>query len=322
MVMMRPVSRFRMALALVAASIAPGLIGEARAADWQIPGIYAYEVKDWDPDVGKHFPRLIVRYYMGGPIDQQAALIRKLAENGNSILIDFEFMRNYKQRRGVEDMPPYEGVEAELLSLLDKLEGAPIEAISLDEENGVSVDKITYLNKLYRAAKQSFPERRFLQWIVLRKKAGHVDMGLVGSIATDGWVIDPYLASERDYGEIVQGLTKTSKPIYSVVWATPGKEIVKREGAGRDAGWWNASQWKTFYNRLAINQANKVATLFYLYGMDGNTTKRTWVGSPCDRQFYSDLVNVTLPYYRSHTLSPVTPASRPKWIPGYCEGTR
>ncbi|PQM28005.1 hypothetical protein CVO77_05615 [Sphingopyxis lindanitolerans] len=311
-----------MALALVAALIAPGLIGEARAADWQMPGIYAYEVKDWDPDVGKHFPRLIVRYYTVGAIDPQVALIRKLAENGNPILIDFEFIRNYDQRRGAEDLPPYEEVEAELLSVLDKLEGTPIEAISFDEENGLSANKITYLNRLYRAAKQSFPKRQFLQWIAMQSKAGHVDLGWVGSIATDGWVIDPYLSSEEDYGEIVQRLTETSKPIYSVIWATPGRPIGKRPHPGTDAGWWNDSQWKTFYNRLAINQANKVATIFYLYGTEGKTIKRTWAGNPCDRQFYSDLVNVTLPYYRSHRLSPVTPASRPKWIPGYCEGTR
>ena len=319
---MRSMSRFGKMLAMLAAAIGACLVVGARAADWQLPGIYAYETKDWNADVEKQFPRIVIRYYMSGGMAHQVATIRDLAQRGNRVIIDFEFMRNYAQRKGTEAMPPYQPVETELLSLLEKLDGVPVEAITLDEENSLTADKIAYLNRLYAAAKKEFPKRRFLQWIMLRKKAGQVDFDLVGSIAAAGWIIDPYLSSQKDYGNIIRGLKATSKPVYSVIWATPGKDIQTRELVGAKAEWWNNSQWKFFYNRLAINQANKVPTIFYLYGIEGRTIKRTWAGSACDKKFYADLVRITLPYYRSNKLSPVTPASRPSWIPAYCEGKK
>lgn len=320
-------SRFEMALKLIfAALLAPSLSTDARAADWRIAGVYAHEAKHWDTNVGKQFPLVVFRYYTGQPVKPQIEAIRELAESGNRVIVNFEFMANAQQRKSLEAPPPFYIIKSKLLTMLNGLEDIRVEAISLDEENDLSDSKIEYLNGLYQAAKQHSPRRKFVQWIVFRKKGGQIqfqgidslDTG-IDSLDTDGWIIDPYLSSEKDYGLIVDALKETSRPIYSVVWAAPGWNTSAGYRVHAQPNWWNGSQWKNFYNRLAVNQKNNVSTIFYLYGLDKKNVRSLWVGNSCDRKFFRDLVNITLPYYRTNNISPTTPASRPPWIPAYCE---
>jgi len=303
---------------LLAILLVPSFATGAHAADWRIPGVYAYDSRDWESHVEKKFPLIVVRYHIGQEVAPQVRTIRNLAASGNRVIVNFEFMQNIEQRRSRASLPPFDKIKPKLLAMLDGLGDTQVEAISLDEENNLGSDKIEYLNRLYQVAKDHSPHHKIVQWVVFRKQGGHVQFQGLGSLAADGWVIDPYLSSEKDYSTIVDALTKTSKPIYSVVWASPGWQVSAGYRIHAEQDWWNGSQWKTLYNRLAVNQKSNISTIFYIFGLKNKNVASLWASNSCDRKFFEDIVNITLPYFQENYIPLTTPASRPKWIPTYC----
>lgn len=314
-------ARFGMVLkSIFVAVLVPLLVADARATDWRVSGIYAYEAKYWEPWVGKQFPLVVFRYHTGQAVRPQVEAIRELVQSGNQVIVDFEFMGSVQQRKSLETLPAFDTIKSKLLVMLDGLEDIRVEAISLDEENTLSGAKIEYLNKLYRVAKHHSPNHMFVQWPVFRKTGGKIQFEGIDSLETDGWIIDPYLSSEKDYSLIVDTLKRSAMPIYSIIWTAPGWNTGAGYRIPAKSNWWNGTEWKIFYNRLSVNQANNVSSIFYLYALDDiRGVTNLWLGNICDRRFFDDLVNVTLPYYRAHKIPLAPPTSRPEWIPTYCE---
>ncbi|MBM0171377.1 hypothetical protein [Altererythrobacter sp. C41] len=290
----------------------------AQASNRPVFGVYAHEEKHWQPYVGAHFPLVVFRYYTGQPTEHQVTVIKKLSRTSN-VIVNFEFMSGIRQRKSLDPLPPFEKIEPKLHSMLDGLKDIPIAAVSFDEENSLNMGKIRYLNALYKSAKGHSPNKRFVQWIVLPKRNGRVNFQGVDLLDTDGWIIDPYLSSGKDYEEMVSGLKETSKPIYSVVWAAPGWNVGAGYRVRANPSWWNDTGWKTFYNRVAVNKKNRIPTILYMYGLNKKKTINLWAGNNCDRGFFFDLINVTLPHLESATPSLKLPDSRPDWIPSYCD---
>jgi len=281
-------------------------------------GVYAFSAGTWNGEVAKTFPLVMVQYQGWAENATKIADIKKLASQGQRVVIDFEFLETKEQRRSNEPMPPLETIIAAASRMLDQLSGVPLEGITIDEENMLSRDRRQRLADVYRALKSAYPSRIFLQWVGIGRTINGVLRTDWHAIPADGWVIDPYLISERDYARYVQIMKGATNRIYSVVWLAPGWKVGGARRQVADPSWWNTDQWRIFYNRMAVNQANEVTSFLYMYALQNGDATSLWAGNDCDRAFYRAIVDVTIPYLKAHALPMVTPAQRPDWIPAYC----
>jgi hypothetical protein len=311
--MSRRIAKFRTAgaLAMVLATFGP-----AKASQAPSFGVYGYNPSTWNGDLAGHFPIVVVQYRPWKRYPHDVDGIKQLAASGARVIIDFELWQTVRQRRG-SDSRDADEVISQARALLDQLKGVPLEAISLDEENVTAPQRLSFLNDIYNRLKSRYPSRRIVQWVAPAADAGSLRRMSLKSIAADGWIIDPYKLSITEYAKFVAAMKDISPTIYSVVWASPGWKVGGYWKAADPASWDRAS-WKTFYNRLAVNQRNDIPTIFYLYGLDRGQPRALWTSNSCDRQFYTALTSVTLPYMKQHTLSLSIPASRPSWMPSYC----
>lgn len=302
----------------VLVSIAAMLGACNQASASQAPfGIYAYDPSAWNAEAAKHFPIVVVQYRSWQKSSRDIQNIKALAASGSRVIIDFEFWATQRQRQGHESRRVGDVVVA-ATSLLDQLKGVPIEAISLDEENRPTPDRLALLNTLYGQIKAKYPDRRIVQWISATINLPQLSILDLKKVGADGWIIDPYTLPATDYQEYVRVMKGVNPTIYSVVWAAPGWQVAGGFRKIASPSWWNDASWRTFYNRVAVNQANDIPTIFYLFGLDQGWPKMLWGGGSCDRSFYASLVTDTLPYLQKHQLALTAPAERPSWVPRYC----
>lgn len=281
-------------------------------------GVYAFNAGTWNAEIAKTFPLVMVQYQGWTDNVEKIANIKKLAAEGQRVIVDFEFLENKEQRRSTEPMPSFEATISEASHLLDQLAGVPLEGVSIDEENMQSRDRRERLADVYRVLKRAYPSRIFLQWVGIGRTITGVLRTDWRAIPADGWIIDPYLITGGDYETYVQVMKRVTGRIYSVVWLAPGWQVGGARRQVADPSWWDADQWRTFYNRLAVNQTYGVTSIFYMYALQAGEPTSLWAGSDCDRAFHRAIVEVTIPYLKAHSLPRTTPAQRPDWIPSYC----
>jgi hypothetical protein len=282
-------------------------------------GLYGFKKQSEGGEIPPQYD-LVVIHYPAFAAENRTLLedIRQQAIAGRRVIIDFQFMTTRDQRRALAPLPPIERTHAALVALLTQLEGVPLEGITLDEENRTRPERIAYLAELYNRTKQTYPERRLLQWLSLGAPQT-LKSWAPESFPADGYVIDPYLITNDRYRELADWVAKAAKPIYSVVWASPGWQV----GAGRrvraSPEWWNESQWRTFYSRLSINRERGIHTIFYTYSLVDQKPAALRFGSRCEREFEQALLDLTIPRLRSGPINAVTPPERPQWIPAFCQ---
>ena len=308
-------SRILSALGMMAAASLTLSSCAAQAMDF---GVYGYSRRDWPAEVSNHFPIVVYQYRSWDAGPAQVRDLVRLSSDGQTVIVDFEFLQSIDQRLGKISEPPVSDVVNRLVALMRGVGSAHLGAITLDEENIPSPRRIAYLDELYRAAKEKFPDQKFVQWLWAGVNISGVDSLDFRKIGSDGWVVDPYLLTGADYLSYVNMLRQHGGGIYSVVWTAPSWEIGARSRTEAGPDWWNASQWKVFYNRLAVNQNLNIATIFYVTGLHKGQLKSLWSGDPCDQAFYNSLIQLTLPYLRNHVLPATTPSTRPSWLPAYC----
>lgn len=294
-------------LALMAAALIAACSAPAEAAP---VGVYAYREGSWNADVAVRFPVVFVQYHSWKRDLRQVGQIRSLAAAGSRVVVDFQFLKSRDERAGRKPIAALRTVLADAEWLLRNLDGVPLEAISLDEE--VRPAYIPRLAALYTSLKARYPRRVFLQWV-----ATH-DVAPLQGVPADGWVFDPYLMPQQDYAAFVAGMRELSPRLYSVVWASPNWQVGGGFRKQAQPSWWDNGQWQVLHNRLAVNQANDVATIFYLFGLEGKEAVPLWMGNACSRTFFRTFSTVLLPYIQRYRLPLAPPAARPRWMPGYC----
>ena len=282
-------------------------------------GLYGYHKQSEAGAIPREYGIVVYHYYSGSSQPARALReVRELNARGHRVIIDFEFMLKPGTRNGKTPLPPLRDTALELRKLLYVLREEPLEGITLDEENRIHPDQLTYLSGLYDAVKPSFPDRRFIQWLTFQDR--HVDVEMDrADIPADGWAIDPYLMDDRRYRMLVDQISRDGLPIYSTVWASPGWQV----GRGKfnpGPRWWNEERWKVFHNRLAVNQSYGVETILFTYALKDNVAHPLGNGDTCDRAFERQLLEETLPYFARNQIPLATPRRKPAWIPAYCQG--
>lgn len=263
--------------------------------------------------MAERFPIVFVQYHSWKRDPSEVREIRTLAANGSRVIVDFEFFKSTPERQGRTRAPKLPAIIADADWFLQQLEGVPLEAITIDEESDPS--HLPLLGRVYTALKQRYPERTFLQWLAADANPAMLNLA---QVPADGWVIDPYLLSPRDYTGYVATMRRVTDRIYSIVWASPDWQVGGGFRKKADRHWWNQQQWRVLYNRLAVNQANGVTSVFYLFGLEGQRPRVVWQGDSCSRGFYSTFTAKTLPYIERNRLPLAIPADRPAWMPSYC----
>lgn len=281
-------------------------------------GIYAYSPATWNASVAEHFPIVFVQYQSWARNQRKIQNIRELASSGSRVIVDFEFLKSLGQRTGRQAPPPVDDIVADADYLLAELDGVPLEGLTLDEENLTSPQRLALLGDLYVRLKRAHPDRRFLQWISATTDVAGLRRLDLGGVPADGWVMDPYRLPASDYAAYVRQMRTVSNRLYSIIWAAPNWQVGGGYRKKADAAWWNGSQWKVFYNRLAVNQANGIPSIFYLFTLDAKQPVGLWKGNKCDQNFYMNLASQALPYVRGHKLPLRIPATKPAWLPTYC----
>lgn len=294
-------------IALIAAAL---LAACSDTAEAEPVGIYAYRPVEWNAEVAERFPIVFVQYESWNRNYRKVEQIKSLVAGGSRVIIDFQFLKSLDERAGRKPAASLETILADADWFLRHLHGVPFEAITLDEE--VLPVHIPRLVTLYSALKERYPERLFLQWV-----ATH-DVAPLKGVPADGWVFDPYLMPQRDYAAFVASMRRLSDRLYSVVWAAPNWQIDGGFRKEAHPSWWNDGHWRVLYNRLAVNQANDVPTIFYLIGLEGKEPVPLWTGNACSQSFFKNFSTVLLPYLEKHRLPLATPAEKPHWMPDYC----
>ena len=311
--------RFSMVAAAFVLVICVAAAQEMDRAHGPAIGIYGFKKQSEGGPIPAEYD-LVVIHYPAFSTDNSEVLedISEQAAQGRRVIVDFQFMTTREQRRARRPLPPLDETETALGAMLDQLEGVPLEGITLDEENRTRPERIRYLTELYNRTKQSYPERNFFQWLSLGARQT-LRTWSPKTFPADGYVMDPYLVDDQTYGALAELLVGSDKPVYSVVWASPGWEV----GAGRrmraKPEWWNERQWRTFYNRLAVNSEYRINTIFYTYSLPGNLPAALRFGSRCEREFEQALLEVTIAHLRTDPIDPRTPDTRPDWIPAFCQ---
>ena len=282
-------------------------------------GLYGFKKQSEGREIPSQYD-LVIIHYPAFAAEDDAVIddIREQAAAGRRVIVDFQFMTTRDQRRALAPLPPIENTEAALAALLARLEGVPLEGITLDEENRTRPERIAYLAELYNRTKPMYPERRLLQWLSLGARQT-LKSWAPESFPADGYVIDPSMVDDDRYRELTAWVARAAKPIYSVVWASPGWQV----GAGRRVrahpNWWNKSEWRKFYNRLSINSERGIHTIFYTYSLVDEKPAALRFGGRCEREFEQALLELTIPRMRSGVIDPHTPQERPEWIPAFCQ---
>ncbi|MXP28138.1 hypothetical protein GRI58_04790 [Porphyrobacter algicida] len=289
---------------------------DAAAGD-EATGIYAYSRSAWPPEVAKASDLVVVQYNLELSSPSVADDIRSLAMSGHRVIIDLEFMSSINQRLGRAPLPDPERVAAEEEKFLNTLSDVPLEAITLDEENMMSNERFEYLGKLYRILKRKFPERSFVQWVTFKTNWEDFESS-IDSLPSDGYFVDPYVVSINDYRNIAEYLAGKGRPLYSLLWASPGWQIERGGKAVAQPDWWNDHRWINFYKKISINQKYNAHSLFFLYALDNGRIVPLWQGNSCERNFARAFLTQTMPYIKSVRVDQNTPDSRPSWIPAFC----
>jgi hypothetical protein len=132
----------------------------AAAADTPAFGIYAYDPGTWSSDIASQFPIVFVQYHSWSRNKAEIQQIKNLASAGSRVIVDFEFLKTRGQRAGRQPMPALDDTLADADYLLRELNGVPIEAITIDEENLTSPERLKRMSDLHVALKKAYPDRQ------------------------------------------------------------------------------------------------------------------------------------------------------------------
>jgi hypothetical protein len=271
---------------------------------------------------------LIYQVSPGTDVDEVLRVIDRANSADVKIVLDIQFYKDYPQRSAAPSGAPLSPVptyEQAFARVLDRLGERKVEGVTIEEENVWWAGRPKFLTDLYRGLKKRYPTVNFYQWYTSSKKV-HVPGEEAPLVPSDGWVIDEYALTGENYEKFAQGMVRLGKPVVSIVWASPNWKVGHGDRT-RDAAWWNEEGWKIFYWQVAVNKTHGFATTFFVYGLksttepDGRAAIESLSNSKekCSTDFRDALLNTTIPHIKTASIPRTVPATRPSWIPGYCQ---